>query len=296
MRYGNPLFHAEDLFKNIDFAMVREIIDSPDGYLRGIRVPGACELSRKILDEISAEFIASGGKALFWIKNSTTGISSSIKKILTDQVTGSILQRAGAGIGDLILLGLAKGPKSLQNLGQMRINLAQRLQWKFSDRFRFLWVVDFPLFEFDPDRNAYNAAHHPFTYPHEADFPLLETDPSKVRANSYDLVLNGVELGSGSIRIHRKDIQSKVFSILGISDAEAEEKFGFFLEALQYGAPPHGGIALGLDRFMMILADATSLRDVMAFPKSTRGNCLLTGSPSRVAAEQLKELHLKLDL
>ena len=178
---------------------------------------------------------------------------------------------------------------------KVRLNMAERLNLVPVDRYDFLWVTSFPLVEFDDDEGRYQAVHHPFTSPLYDDLDMLDESPEKVRSRSYDLVLNGVELGSGSIRIHKKELQNKVFSILGISEREAENRFGFFLDALQYGAPPHGGIALGLDRFLMILANASSLRDVIAFPKTTKAACLMTGSPSPVDHDQLKELHLQLE-
>jgi aspartyl-tRNA synthetase len=181
-------------------------------------------------------------------------------------------------------------------LSRLRLHLGDKLGLIPKDEFRFLWVTDFPLLEYDAEAKRYVSMHHPFTSPNEEDLALLDSDPGQVRAFAYDLVLNGVELGGGSIRIHRQDIQQKVFALLGIDEAEAQEKFGFLLEALSYGAPPHGGIALGFDRLAMLFAGADSLREVIAFPKTARAVCLMTQAPSKVEAKQLRELGIKIEV
>ena len=200
----------------------------------------------------------------------------------------------GGEKGDLLVIMADKPDIVADSLGFLRQHLAEKLRLIPENSFNFLWVVDFPLLEFDPQQGRYLAKHHPFTSPVDEDIPLFKSDPSRIRAKAYDLVLNGQEIGGGSIRIHRREVQNLMFEALGIKEEEARRKFGFLLEALEYGAPPHGGIALGLDRILMILTDAPSIRDVIAFPKTQKATCLMTDAPSLVEAEQLKELHLKI--
>jgi aspartyl-tRNA synthetase len=200
----------------------------------------------------------------------------------------------GGKTGDLLIFVADKPQVTMEVLGRLRLELGKSLNLIDEDRWELLWVVDFPLLQYDEEEKRYQAVHHPFTSPRPEDLELLETDPGQVRAQAYDLVLNGIELGGGSIRIHRRELQERMFSALNISPSEAEEKFGFLLEAFSYGAPPHGGIALGLDRLIMLLAAAPSIRDVIAFPKTQSASCLLTGAPSSVDARQLQELHLNI--
>ena len=196
--------------------------------------------------------------------------------------------------GDLLLVIAGESGMVNESLGQLRVHLARQLDLIPADRYNFCWIVDFPLFEYDSEQERFVSMHHPFTSPIEEDIPLLDSDPGSVRARAYDLVLNGSEIGGGSIRIHTEDVQSRVFELLKIGPEEATEKFGFLLEALQYGAPPHGGIAFGLDRIIMILTDADSIRDVIPFPKTQRTLCLMTGAPNQVDQQQLTELGLML--
>jgi len=206
----------------------------------------------------------------------------------------AVLKQAGANTGDTVFLMAGEEEPVLNWMGALRLELARRENWVPAGKWNMLWVVDFPLLEFSADENRWVSRHHPFTSPVDEDLSLLETEPGRVRAKAYDLVLNGTEIGGGSIRIHRGDIQSRIFKTLGFTDAEARDKFGFFLEALEYGTPPHGGIALGLDRMVMILAGQSSIRDVIAFPKTARAVDVMSGSPSSVSEQQLRDLGIQI--
>jgi aspartyl-tRNA synthetase len=261
--------------------------------VRGLVAPGAAaQLSRKELDDHVAAAVAQGAGGLTWIRSTPDGWQSPAVKFLGDAEKERLVA-AGFGVGDVLFL-LAE-PPAVANpiLAQLRIKVGERLGRFARDEHRFAWVVDFPLLEHDPEAQRYTAVHHPFTAPFEADLERLETDPLGVRSQAYDLVLNGTELGGGSIRIHRPDVQLRVLALLGMSEVEARERFGFLLEALAFGAPPHGGIALGLDRLVMLLTGAESIRDVIAFPKTQRAVCPLTDAPTRVDPAQLRELGLK---
>ncbi|MDF1534968.1 MAG: aspartate--tRNA ligase [bacterium] len=264
------------------------------GIVKAINVKEGARLSRKELDELADHVAIYGAKGLAWFKNNPDGWQSPLAKFIGEDVRGQIAQAAGFETGDLLLVVAGDSAMVNESLGQLRLHVAQKLDLIPAGRFDFLWVVDFPLFEYDARDGRYYSMHHPFTSPVEDDIPLLGTDPGKVRARAYDMVLNGSEIGGGSIRIHRQDIQSAVFQLLNIGPEEAREKFGFLLDALQYGAPPHGGIAFGLDRIMMLLTGATSIRDVIPFPKTQKATCLLTGAPSAVDPAQLAELGLRL--
>jgi aspartyl-tRNA synthetase len=263
------------------------------GVIKAINVKDGSKLSRKELDELADHVAIYGAKGLAWIKNNPDGWQSPLAKFIGDDIRGQVTQAAAFETGDLLLIVAGEEGMANEALGQLRVHVAQKLELIPEGLLNFVWVVDFPLFEYDAKDGRYYSMHHPFTSPVEEDLPLLDTDPSKVRARAYDMVLNGSEIGGGSIRIHRQDIQSTVFRHLDIGPEEAREKFGFLLDALQYGAPPHGGIAFGLDRIMMLLTNASSIRDVIAFPKTQKATCLLTDAPSAVDPTQLAELGLR---
>lgn len=255
---------------------------------------GCGSYSRKDIDTLEARAKEFGAAGLIWIKKSDKGFQSSILKAIGEAKVAEIWTALEATDKDLVLI--AAGDRSRTNsvLGQLRTHLARSENWIPKGQFRFAWVIDFPLLEFDAEENRYVACHHPFTSPSPETIDLLETDPAKVRALAYDIVCNGYEIGGGSIRIHRADVQSRVFRSLNISAEESREKFGFLLDALQYGAPPHGGIALGMDRIAMLLAEEQSIREVIAFPKTSSAQCLMTDSPSTVSERQLADLHIRI--
>lgn len=264
-----------------------------EGRVKGILVPGGSDYSRKQLDGLT-EFVKPYGAAgVLWFKLGTDGVASPAKKALGEDGCRRFLDAAGAEEGDLLLVIGAPERVVFAALGALRVHLAESRDLVPVDRHDFLWVTDFPLLEHSPEDNRYFAMHHPFTAPLPEDEALLKTDPGAVRARAYDVVMDGLELGGGSIRIHSGELQRAMFAALGIDDAEADERFGFLLEAFRYGVPPHGGIALGLDRMIMLMAGRDSIRDVIAFPKTTSASCLLTEAPSKVDDDQLKELGLK---
>ena len=230
-----------------------------------------------------------------WIAVEENELKSAITKFMSEEEVKAILDRVGAEPGDLICFIADKNKVVFDALGNLRLEIARRLDLIDKNQFKFLWVTEFPLFEYDEEEKRWCAVHHPFTSPMDEDIQYLDTDPGKVRSKAYDIVLNGVELGGGSIRIHSQELQAKMFDLIGITKEQAEERFGFLLEAFKYGTPPHGGMAYGLDRMIMLMAGKSSIRDVIAFPKVQNASCLMSNAPDTVEPKQLKELHIKID-
>ena len=294
IRFGLEIRETSDLFGKTDIKVFREIVEG-GGVVRSIVVPDAT-FSRKELDDLIPLAQGFGAKGLAWIRLTDAGWQSPLAKFVSDEYKQEIEAALGLKQNDLLLMIADQEDVACEVLSRLRLYLGDKLGIIPKDEMHFLWVTDFPLVEYNAEEKRYVAKHHPFTAPDDEDLGLLDTDPGKARAFAYDVVLNGVELGGGSIRIHRLDVQQKVFSLLGINEAEAQEKFGFLLEALSYGAPPHGGIALGFDRLAMLFAGVNSLREVIAFPKTARGQCLMTRAPGTVDTKQLRELSIKVDL
>jgi aspartyl-tRNA synthetase len=265
-----------------------------DGLVKALNVKGCATFSRKELDDLTEFAKIYGAKGMAWVKVTADGWQSPIAKFFTAEELSALNEKLGAEVGDLLLFMADTPAIANEALGRLRGHLGQKLGLASKNNYQFTWVTDFPLLEWDGEQRRHVAVHHPFTAPLEEDIPLLDTDPGKARAQAYDLVLNGSEIGGGSIRIHDQEVQSRMFELLGIGADEAREKFGFLLDALNFGAPPHGGIAFGLDRLMMILTSADSIRDVIAFPKTQKATCLLSDAPNEVDDRQLQELGVRL--
>ena len=303
LRVNLEFTDIDDLMRDVDFKVFSAPANDPASRVVALRVPGGAAFSRTEIDAYTKFVGIYGAKGLAYIKvNDAAGIpeglQSPIVKNIHHDALKALIERTGAQSGDLIFFGADKTKVVNDAMGALRVKIGHSDFGKetglFQASWKPLWVVDFPMFEYDQDEGRYFAAHHPFTSPKDGHEDLLETDPSKAMAKAYDLVLNGWEIGGGSVRIHRAEVQSKVFRALNIGAEEAREKFGFLLDALQYGAPPHGGMAFGLDRLVTMLAGAESIRDVIAFPKTQRAQCLLTQAPSPVDEKQLRELHIRL--
>lgn len=289
-RFGFELKKLNDVVQGTEFKVFADALAN-GGDVRGINIDGGSEhFSRKDLDKLTDLAKHYGAKGLVWIRIAENEINSSVNKFFTQEQLQEIAKVFDAKIGDLILIAADKPKIVFDTLGFLRREIAGRLGLLDDTKYNFLWVVDFPLFEYDDETDSYHAMHHPFTCPKLEDINMLDSEPGKVKARAYDIVLNGVELGGGSIRIHDKNLQSKMFDILGISEEEQEIKFGFLLEAFKYGTPPHGGLAYGLDRLVMLLSGQHSIREVMAFPKNQAAQCMVSDAPCEVPKEQLDEL------
>jgi aspartyl-tRNA synthetase len=298
LRIGLELKTISDLLEDVEFKVFSGPANDPQGRVAALCVPGGNELTRKEIDDYTDYVGRYGARGLAYIKcndvsQGREGLQSPILKFLPDEAIEGILQRTGAATGDLIFFGADKASVVNESLGALRIKVGQD-RGLVEPGWRFLWVVEFPMFEHDEREDRWNALHHPFTAPATDDPQALESNPGGTLSRAYDMVLNGTELGGGSVRIHDMEMQQRVFKLLGIDEQEAEEKFGFLLTALKYGCPPHGGIAFGLDRMVMLMAGASSIRDVMAFPKTQTAACLLTQAPAAVSERQLRELSIRL--
>ncbi|MCM0043314.1 MAG: aspartate--tRNA ligase [Burkholderiaceae bacterium] len=303
MRVRLEFTELTEVMKDVEFKVFSGAANMENGRVVGLRVPGGAAMPRSEIDAYTQFVAIYGAKGLAYIKvnelaKGRDGLQSPIVKNIHDAALTQILERTGAQDGDLIFFGADKAKVVNDAIGALRVKIGHsdfgRKGGLFDDDWRPLWVVDFPMFEHDEDENRWNALHHPFTAPKAGHEDFIESAPGKAIAQAYDMVLNGWELGGGSVRIHRADVQSKVFKALNINDEEAQIKFGFLLDALQYGAPPHGGLAFGLDRLVTMMTGAESIRDVIAFPKTQRAQCLLTQAPSEVDEKQLRELHIRL--
>ena len=292
IRFGLELKGISDLVKESEFEIVKEVIGE-GGIAKGVTVKGGATLSRREVDELVAFAQEHGAHGLSWVKMVSEGWQSPIAKFFKASLKNAIAERMGSEKGDLMLF-VAGGQEVVNHtLAHLRLHLGEKLGLIPSDAYRFVWVRDFPLLEYSEEEGRYMAVHHPFTAPRDEDIPMLEDHPEDVRAKSYDLVLNGVEIGGGSIRNHIMEVQSMVFRKLGIGEEEAKERFGFLMEGLKYGPPPHGGIAFGFDRIVMILSGSDSIREVIAFPKTQKATCPLTEAPTEVDPKQLDELSIK---
>ena len=292
LRFGMELQDISEYVKGSDFKVFTSVLES-GGQIKVIKVDGYANIPRKELDGLVEYVKTYGAKGLAWIQYAEEGIKSPFKKFYSEETFEQIKQATGAKTGDLLLVVGDKASVVAQALGELRLEMARRRNLIDADKLCFLWVVDFPMFEYVEEDKRYKAMHHPFTSPREEDIEFLLTEPEKVKANAYDIVLNGVEVGGGSLRIYQSDLQEKVFEAIGLTKEEARAKFGFLMDAFEYGTPPHGGIAFGLDRLVMLMAKRKSIRDVIAFPKTQSAIDPMSHAPSEVDEKQLRELHIR---
>ncbi len=294
-RFGLELVDVSDLVARCGFRVFSDAVAS-GGSVRAINAKGCAGFSRKEIDSLTEVVKTYRAKGMAWIAVGENELKSSITKFFSDEEIKALLERVKAEPGDLVCFVADRNEVVLESLGQLRLEIARRLDLQKDKGWNFLWVTEFPLLEYSEEENRWVAMHHPFTSPMDEDIELLDTDPGRVRAKAYDMVLNGVEVGGGSIRIHDQELQQKMFRLLGFSEEEAWARFGFLLEAFRYGTPPHGGIAYGLDRLVMLMAGRNSIRDVIAFPKVQNASDLMTGAPDFVDDRQLEELHIKTEI
>ncbi len=296
IRFGMELVNVTDVVKDCDFVVFKGAIEN-GGSVRGINVKGQGAMPRKKIDALVDFAKGYGAKGLAYIAIHEDGsIKSSFAKFMKDEEMDALVKAMDGQPGDLLLFAADRDKIVFAVLGALRCEMADQLELVSKDDYRFLWVTEFPVFEWSDEENRYMAMHHPFTMPMEEDLDLLDTDMGKARAKAYDIVLNGVELGGGSVRIHQDDIQEKMFKLLGISEEDAHDRFGFLLTAFKYGVPPHAGLAFGLDRMIMLMTGADSIRDVIAFPKVKDASCLMSNAPDKVDAKQLEELCIKVEI
>lgn len=294
IRFDMKLIAMNEAVAGSNFKVFSSVLDD-GGLIKAINVKGHAGIARRELDTL-VDFVGNyGAKGLAWLMITEEGVKSPIAKFFTPEQLETIKTTANAEVGDLILFIADKPAVVAQALGNLRLEMAKRLNLIDENKLAFLWVLDFPMFEYDDDEKRYVAMHHPFTSPRDEDIKYLEpgSDFSKIKAKAYDLILNGTEVGGGSIRIYRRDVQEKVFEAIGLTPEDYKQKFGFLLDAFEYGTPPHGGIAFGLDRLIMLMAKRSSIRDVIAFPKTQSATCMMTQAPSTVSDKQLKELHVR---
>jgi aspartyl-tRNA synthetase len=295
LRFGMELYTLDDILASSDFMVFQNVLKA-GGTIKCIIVPGCAEYTRKEVDELTESAKEQGAKGLATLALTAEGVKGTAQKFIKPEEVQAIQAKTGAKTGDLVLFVADQKAVANKTLSALRLLFRDRLKLADKDLLAFAWVLDFPMFEWKEDEKKWDAAHHPFTMPKMDDLPKFESDPSSVLSDAYDMVLNGYETASGSIRIHRRDIQSKVFHLLGLEEAEIEQKFGHLLEAFEYGAPPHGGIAPGIDRLVMLFADEPNIREVIAFPKNQAGRDLMADAPSPASDKQLNELHIKLNL